>query len=161
MQLRSTPPVLRYSKRSHRAASAIPPDQQHVTFKRTVHLEDEATTKQALLPRLGCTQNHPKTKCLPSGPGEFHPRPLTDPDVTVSGHPARTTHRRRLPSAEPGGLLPVNRLALEARWGGLRPWLRGHCPASTLLRRSPPLAGASGLSASRVHRLGLFPWHHR
>ena len=30
----------------------------------------------------------------PSGPGEFHPRPLTDPDVTVSGHPARATPRR-------------------------------------------------------------------
>jgi hypothetical protein len=43
----------------------------------------------------------------PSGPGEFHPRPLTDPDVTVSGHPARATHRRLPPAAEPGGLLPL------------------------------------------------------
>jgi hypothetical protein len=42
----------------------------------------------------------------PSGPGEFHPRPLTDPDVTVSAHPARATHRRLPPSADPVGLLP-------------------------------------------------------
>ena len=26
---------------------------------------------------------------LPSRPGEFHPEPLTDPDVTLSRHPAR------------------------------------------------------------------------
>jgi hypothetical protein len=44
---------------------------------------------------------------LPSGPGEFHPRPLTDPDVTVSGHPARATHCRLPPAADPVGLLPL------------------------------------------------------
>jgi len=27
----------------------------------------------------------------PSGPGEFHPRPLTDPDVSLSTYPARAT----------------------------------------------------------------------
>ena len=27
----------------------------------------------------------------PSGPGEFHPEPLTDPDVNLSIHPARAT----------------------------------------------------------------------
>jgi hypothetical protein len=27
-----------------------------------------------------------------SSPGEFHPQALTDPDVTVSRHPARITH---------------------------------------------------------------------
>ena len=26
---------------------------------------------------------------LPSRPGEFHPEPLTDPDLTLSRHPAR------------------------------------------------------------------------
>ena len=37
---------------------------------------------------------------LPSRPGEFHPEPLTDPDVTLSCHPARATARRLPPSVE-------------------------------------------------------------
>jgi len=37
--------------------------------------------------------------------------------------------------------------------------LHGHYPASSLLRSSPPLGGASVLSASRVRRLCLFPCH--
>ena len=27
---------------------------------------------------------------MPSRPGEFHPEPLTDPDLILSHHPART-----------------------------------------------------------------------
>jgi hypothetical protein len=34
-------------------------------------------------------------------------------------------------------------------------------PASSLVRGSPPLSGASVLSASRVHRLCFLPWHRR
>jgi len=34
-----------------------------------------------------------------SRPGEFHPEPLTDPDVNLSIHPARATSRRLPPSA--------------------------------------------------------------
>src|SRR5437588_7062137 len=37
---------------------------------------------------------------LPSRPGEFHPEPLTDPDLTLSRHPARATERRLPPSIE-------------------------------------------------------------
>ena len=37
---------------------------------------------------------------LPSRPGEFHPEPLTDPDMTLSCHPARATARRLPPSVE-------------------------------------------------------------
>jgi len=39
--------------------------------------------------------------------------------------------------------------------------LRGHSPASSLLRSRPPLSGALVLSASRSCRLRLFPWHRR
>src|SRR6516165_12797121 len=39
------------------------------------------------------------------------------------------------------------------------PSLHGHYPASSLLWGGPRLAGPSVLSASRVHRLCLFPWH--
>src|SRR6202040_2531144 len=41
--------------------------------------------------------------CMPSRPGEFHPEPLTDPDLNLSIHPARITARRLPPSAEPSG----------------------------------------------------------
>ena len=37
---------------------------------------------------------------LPSRPGEFHPKPLTDPDVNLSIHPARVTAPRLPPSAD-------------------------------------------------------------
>ena len=37
---------------------------------------------------------------LPSRPGEFHPEPLTDPDVNLSIHPARVTAPRLPPSAD-------------------------------------------------------------
>src|SRR5262250_3755134 len=39
----------------------------------------------------------------------------------------------------------------------LPPLLHGHYPASTLLRGSPPLPGASVLSASRLEPLAPFP----
>ena len=97
----------------------------------------------------------------PSGPGEFHPRPLTDPDVTVSGHPARATPRR--PAGRPRTPTGSSRcrLARRRRAGDPPPSLPGSYPSSSLLRGGPPLTGASVLSASRVRRLGLFPWHHR
>src|SRR5918995_19299 len=41
------------------------------------------------------------------------------------------------------------------------PSLHGRYSASSLLRGSPPLLGASVLSASRVLRLCLFPSHRR
>src|SRR5271166_2113230 len=31
---------------------------------------------------------------MPSRPGEFHPEPLTDPDLTLSRHPARATETK-------------------------------------------------------------------
>src|SRR3984893_19367882 len=37
---------------------------------------------------------------MPSRPGEFHPGPLTEPDLTLSRHPARATARRLPPSIE-------------------------------------------------------------
>ena len=44
--------------------------------------------------RLGQSLRFPS----PSRPGEFHPEPLTDPDVRLSPHPARATQRRLAPS---------------------------------------------------------------
>src|ERR1700720_1664919 len=39
-------------------------------------------------------------RVLPSRPGEFHPEPLTDPDLTLTRHPARAIARRLPPSVE-------------------------------------------------------------
>ena len=36
----------------------------------------------------------------PSRPGKLHPEPLTDPDLTLSRHPARAITRRLPPSIE-------------------------------------------------------------
>src|SRR5262252_10191458 len=93
---------------------------------------------------------------MPSRPGEFHPGPLTDPDLTLSRHPARATARRLPPSVEklellllPVGSLPTS-VTCPLRSTGIT-------PASLLLRSSPPLAGASVLSASRLEPLVPFP----
>ena len=37
---------------------------------------------------------------LPSRPGEFHPEPLTEPDLNLSIHPARAIARRLPPSID-------------------------------------------------------------
>ena len=48
----------------------------------------------------GLTSAMPARCLWPSRPGEFHPEPLTDPDLTLSRHPARATARRLPPSIE-------------------------------------------------------------
>ena len=93
----------------------------------------------------------------PSRPGEFHPEPLTDPDVRLSPHPARATQRRLAPSGETAGFLrspvdPTNTVSDPP------PSLHGHYPASSLLWGGPRLTGPSVLSASRVHRLSTAVW---
>ena len=97
----------------------------------------------------------------PSRPGELHPEPLTGPDVSLSTYPARATFEgcRRPPRPAGSSCCQLPRIDLHA--GGLPPSLHGNYPASTLLRSSPPLACASVLSASRFHRLCLFPYHRK
>jgi hypothetical protein len=87
----------------------------------------------------------------PSRPGEFHPEPLTDPDLTLSRHPARATARRLPPSIE--YRVPPVAGCPDLKDDDPPPSLHGHYPASALLRGSPPLSGASVLSASRLEPL--------
>jgi hypothetical protein len=75
-------------------------------------------------------------------------------DLSGSYHPRRPAG---LPPPPPGS--SRCRLALRSSAGDPPPSLPGRYPSSPLLRGGPPLASASVLSASRVHRLGLFPWH--
>ena len=92
---------------------------------------------------------------LPSRPGEFHPEPLADPDLILSHHPARATDRRLPPSVElrahPVAGWPVSTSMTHP--------LRSTTitAASSLLRGSPPLSGASVLSALRLEPLAPFP----
>ncbi len=51
-------------------------------------------------PNNGHSEAHAGLPVLPSRPGEFHPEPLTDPDVILSHHPAHAITRRLPPSAE-------------------------------------------------------------
>src|SRR5262252_3790819 len=91
----------------------------------------------------------------PSRPGEFHPEPLTDPDLNLSIHPARAIARRLPPSIDDSG---SSRCRLTRPNGDdLPPWLHGHYPASSLLQGSPPLSGASVFSVSRLAPLAPFP----
>jgi len=97
---------------------------------------------------------------MPSRPGVFHPEPLTDPDLTLSRHPARAIARRPPPSifhrVPPAAGLPnsswPDQMAMTCSLRSM-----GITPTSSLLRSSPPLAGASVLSASRLEPLAPFP----
>ena len=51
----------------------------------------------------------------PSRPGELHPEPLTDPDMTLSRHPARAARERLSPFIQVGGFLP---LPVDPTWIG-------------------------------------------
>src|SRR5258705_8417773 len=56
---------------------------------------------------------------MPSRPGEFHPEPLTDPDLTLSRHPARAIARRLPPSIEyrvPPGVGWTQHQLTRAKW---------------------------------------------
>ena len=106
------------------------------------------------------TPHRPGRADLPSRPGEFHPEPLTDPDMNLSIHPARAIHRRLPPSVEIGGLLrsPVGP-SLQRGWPPpFAPWALPHF--STTTEESAP-AWPVGISASRISRLCLFPWHRQ
>jgi len=94
---------------------------------------------------------------LPSRPGEFHPESLTEPDLILSHHPARAIARRLPPSAESSGSSRILPSWPMFNGDDPPPSLRGHYPASSLLRGSPPLSGASVLSASQLEPLVLFP----
>ena len=118
---------------------------------------------QAIAPQLAeadLTQTSDFRPFLPSRPGEFHPEPSQIPDVNLSIHPARVTARRlppsveqRAPPGEPVGPSPTA-MTHPLRSSPIT-------EPSSLLRGSPPLSGASVLSASRWEPLALFPWHRR
>src|SRR5436190_10856602 len=85
------------------------------------------------------------------GPG-FHPEPLTDPDLILSHHPARAIARRLPPSTERRA--PPGEPSWPKSAAMTRPLRSSPITGpSLLLRGSPPLSGASVLSASRLEPL--------
>jgi hypothetical protein len=98
---------------------------------------------------------------LPSRPGEFHPEPLTDPDLTLSRHPARVIARRLPPSAEQldsSRYDPVGpsstAITHPLRSTGITP-LQHYYEA---VRPSPAHRYFRPRGWRRLH---LFPWHRR
>ena len=97
----------------------------------------------------------------PSRPGEFHPEPLTDPDLILSHHPARVIARRLPPSAEISSssrFYPVGpsstAMTRPLRSTGITP-LRHYYEA---VRPSP---AHQYFQPRGWSRLCFFPWHRR
>src|SRR5207344_111413 len=82
---------------------------------------------------------------VPSRPGELHPEPLTDPDLTLSRHPARAIARRLPPSAEDSGSSRLTRLT-QAR----RRWPAPFAP------RALPRFSANTEQSAPNRRIGTF-----
>src|ERR1017187_3501225 len=95
----------------------------------------------------------------PSRPGELHPEPLTDPDMTLSRHPARAVRERLSPFIQVGGFLP---LPVDPTWIG-PPTPSLHCDYGsfvTAARWSAPYRSIGSFRLSFL-RLYVFPFHLR
>ena len=133
------------------------------TLPRVSVLGERSSACQRPFSRKECPQvveaEEPSTRMnrsvVPSRPREFHPEPLTDPDLILSHHPARAIARRLPPSVD-------ERAPPVAGWPrstAMTHPLRSSpiTEPSSLLRGSPPLTDASVLSASRFEPLAPFP----
>ena len=106
---------------------------------------------------MKCSKNQDEVRCCRVGPGNFTPSLSQIPYVNLSIHTARATARRLPPSAEHSGSSRFDPVGPSST-AMTRPLCStGITPASTLLRGSPPLSGASVLSASRLEPLVPFP----
>src|SRR6266480_6439287 len=128
----------------------------HTTLKLGFHLIQ--LRLQSLADRLPQHRKPSITPLLcadmrPSRPGESHPRPLTEPDVNLSIHPARATQGRLPPSAETKGSsgFPLT----QSQRGDPTPSLQPHYEPSSLLRVGPPQCSASVRSPRGFRRLGF------
>src|SRR5215510_7632159 len=94
---------------------------------------------------------------MPSRPREFHPEPLTDPDVIPSHHPAHVTARRLPPSAERSGSSRFDPVGPSSTAMTCPLCSTGITPLQRYYEAVRPLSRASVLSASRLEPLVLFP----
>ena len=91
---------------------------------------------------------------MPSRPGEFHPEPLTDPDLTLSRHPARAIARRLPPSIEhrvPPGVGWTQHQLTRAKWRWPAPFAPRALPRFiTTTKQSAPSRRISTFSLAVV-----------
>src|SRR5262249_37008419 len=98
---------------------------------------------------------------MPSRPREFHPEPLTDPDVILSHHPARVTARRLPPSVEIAGSSRFD--PVGPRSTAMTHPLRsmGIAPLRRYYEAVRPSPAHRYFQPHGWSRLCFFPWHRR
>jgi hypothetical protein len=103
------------------------------------------------------TADMPERQLRPSRPEEFHPEPLTDPDLTLSRDPARATARRLPPSVENWSSSCCQLARSQRRWPA--PFAPRALPRFNTTTGSAPLQRIStfGLAVA----CAFFPWHRR
>jgi hypothetical protein len=98
---------------------------------------------------------------VPSRPGEFHPEPLTDPDLILSHHPARAIARRLPPSAEPSGSSRYDPVGPSSTAMTCPLCSTGITPLRHYYRAVRPSPAYRYFRPRGWSRLRLFPWHRR
>src|SRR5262249_45457794 len=68
---------------------------------RSIHQRSRQFSKRLLLEPQRSYFPKPVSNTSPSRPGEFHPEPLTDPDLNLSIHPARAIPESCRPPSKP------------------------------------------------------------
>src|SRR6266436_8362113 len=97
----------------------------------------------------------------PSRPGEFHPEPLTDPDLNLSIHPARVTARRLPPSAEPSGSSRFDPVGPRSTTMTHPLRSMGIAPLRRYYEAVRPSPAHRYFQPHGWSRLCFFPWHRR
>jgi hypothetical protein len=98
---------------------------------------------------------------MPSRPGEFHPEPLTDPDLILSHHPARATARRLPPSAEHSGSSRYNPVGPRSTAVTHPLCSTGITPLQRYYEAVRPSPAHRYFQPRGWSRLCFFPWHRR
>jgi len=114
------------------------------------------------LPVLG-KRGVSRGQCLlvPSRPGEFHPEPLTDPDLNLSIHTARVIARRLPPSAEPSGSSRYDPVGPSSTAMTCPLCSTGITPLRHYYEAVRPSPAHQYFRPRGWRRLCLFPWHRR
>src|SRR5262247_1633421 len=103
----------------------------------------------------------PRRQELPSRPREFHPEPLTDPDVILSHHPARAIARRPPPSAEIAGSSRFDPVGPRSTTMTHPLRSMGIAPLRRYYEAVRPSPAHRYFQPHGWSRLCFFPWHRR
>ena len=98
---------------------------------------------------------------MPSRPREFHPEPLTDPDLILSHHPARVIARKLPPSAERSGSSRFDPVGPSSTAMTCPLRSTGITPLHHYYEAVRPSPAHRYFRPRGWSRLRLFPWHRR